>query len=67
MYFVPGGKSLGSIDRDQVPIILAITAASRYFGRQSDRDSDTKHKISKIHLLVDCMTTVNVQIVDTDI
>jgi hypothetical protein len=67
MYFVPSGKSLQSIDQDQVPIILAITAASWDFGRQSDWDLDTKRKILKIHLFVNCMTTADIQIVNTDI
>jgi hypothetical protein len=64
---VPSGKSLGRVDRDQVPIVLTITAASRDFGRQSDRDSDTEHKILKTCLFMNYIATNNVHIVNNNI
>jgi hypothetical protein len=67
MYFMPGGKSLESLDRDQVPIVPTITTASQDFERQRDRDSDTKHKMIKTHLFANYMTPINLHTVNNSI
>ena len=58
IYFVLSGKGVWtSVTRDPATSVPTITAASRNFERQSDRDSDTKLKNSKTRLLMYPMTT----------
>src|SRR6201995_2770808 len=52
-----GGEFGDMMAPDQVIRVPTITTTYWNFGRQSDRDSDTKNKTLKIHLFMYCMIT----------